>query len=147
MTTDILIDPHAQAILTLARTATMPNGALIRVGDGVAPKSADGTIGAPYAVLHIRPGGWVAGSLGRTNTDLLLRFQMTAVGNSPREARGVADRLALTLEGATVAVAGRSTVRIGRPPDASPIANASPDPQVKDLFYVPVEYRLWTVPA
>ena len=128
MTTDILIDPHAQAILTLARTATMPNGALIRVGDGVAPKSPDGTVSAPYAVLHIRPGGWVAGSLGRTNTDLLLRFQLTAVGNSPREARGVADRLALTL-------------------DASPIANANPDPQVPNLFYVPVEYRLWTVPA
>jgi hypothetical protein len=144
---DILIDPHAQAILTVMDAATMPDGAPIRIGDAVAPRSTDGKVVAPCAVLHIRPGGRVSGSLGCVNTDLLLRFSVVSVGKTAREARGVADRMNLALEGATAVVDDREVVRIGRPPDSSPIGSAQAEPQVPALFYVPVDYRLWTVPA
>lgn len=145
--TAIALDPHVEAVLALVRTATRPDAALIPCGDGVAPRSATQALDPPYNVLYLRPGGWTAGSLGTTTTDLYLRFQVTSVGSTAREARGIADRTALVVEGATVTVTGRGLVAVGRPAGAAPIANASRDPQVPNLFYVPVEYRLWTVPA
>lgn len=144
--TFIEVDPHAQAILGLLATATMPDGAPVRVGDGVAPKATDETILAPCAVLHMRPGGWVDGSIGRPVSDALFRFQVTAVGRTAREARALTDRVGLVLEGATATIEGREVVKIGRPPGSGPILNPERDEDVTPpLFYVPVEYRLWTV--
>jgi hypothetical protein len=146
--TFIEIDPHAEAILEVLRTATMPDGALVKIGDGIAPKSTDGKIVAPCAILHLRGGGSVTGSIGAVNTDAILRFQITSVGKTAREARVVADCVGAYVEGATVTVEGRETVRIGRPPGSGPIQQPQRDDDVTPpLFYVPVEYRLWTVPA
>lgn len=143
----IEVDPHAEAILEVLRTATMPNGDPVPIGDGVAPKSGTpGTVVAPCAVLHLRPGGWTSGSLGKTQSDMYLRFQVTCVGKTAREARVVADCVGAYIEGATTTIDGRETVKIGRPPGAGPILNPERDDDVRPpLFYVPVEYRLWTV--
>jgi hypothetical protein len=146
--TFIEIDPHAEAILEVLRTATMPDGALVKIGDAVAPKSTDGKIVAPCAILHMRAGGTVSGSLGQINTDAIFRFQITSVGKTAREARVVADCVGAYIEGATLAVDGREVVRIGRPPGSGPIGTPERDDDITPpLFYVPVEYRLWTVPA
>lgn len=146
--TFIEVDPHAEAILEVLRTATMPDGAPVKVGDGIAPKSTDGKVVAPCAILHMRPGGFVSGSVGRTNTDAMFRFKVTCVGKTAREARVVADCVGAYIEGAVVTVDGREVVRIGRPPDVGPILNPERDDDVTPpLFYVPVDYRLWTVPS
>lgn len=149
--TYIEIDPHVEAILEVLRTATMPDGALVKIGDGVAPlrqANDPNSIVAPCAVLHMRAGGTVSGSLGVINTDAIFRFQVTAVGKTAREARVVADCVGAYIEGATITVEDRETVRIGRPPGSGPLMQPQRDDDVTPpLFYVPVEYRLWTVPA
>lgn len=149
--TFIEVDPHAQAILAVLETAVMPDGAPVRVGDGVAPLRAQNdpnSVVAPCAVLHMRAGGSVTGSIGCINTDAIFRFQVTCVGRTAREARVLADTIGAYIEGAEVTVDGRETVRIGRPPGSGPILTPERDDDiVPPLFYVPVEYRLWTVPG
>lgn len=144
----ITINPHASAVLALAASATMPDGAPIPIGDSVAPKSPDGRIVAPCAVFHLRPGGRLSGSIGQPNTDVLIRFQFTAIGTTAIEARGVADFITEAIDGQDVEVDGREVVRIGRPYGASPNLTPERDDDVTPpLFYVPVEFLIWTVPA
>lgn len=142
----ITINPHALAILT----ALAPLESLsppTKVGDGIAPKSGDGSVVAPCAVLHMRPGGEMFSSLGCTDTDATIPFQVTCVGKTAAQARIVADQVAAALDGASLTVTGREVFRVRRPRGVVG-GNPERDDDVNPpLFYIPAYYQLMSVSA
>ncbi len=142
----ITINPHAAAILTALaplEELTPPT----KVGDGVAPKSSTGAIVAPCAVLHMRPGGEMFSSVGCTDTDATISFQVTCVGKTAEQARIVADQVASELDGATLTVAGREVFRVRRPRGVVGGNPERDDDVTPPLFYIPAYYQLMSVSA
>lgn len=142
----VALNPHATAILdTLAplEAREVP----IQVGDGVAPRSATGSVVAPCAVLHFRPGGETFSSVGCTDTDATIPFQITCVGATAAQARIVNDAVADLLEGATLTVAGREVFRVRRPRGVIGGAPERDDEVTPPLFYIPTYYSLISVSA
>lgn len=139
----ITLLPHATAILD--RLETWPGLATVKIGDHVAPKSSTGKIVAPSAVLYLRPGGEITGSLGCLDTDGWLPFQITCVGQVAQQAMWVADRVHEALTSSPLLVTDRFVGRLRRTylgPHAERDEDVSPP-----LFYVAPEYRLWTIEA
>lgn len=137
--------PHATAILDRLEGLTLPNGNLVGVGDHKAPKSADANVEAPCVVLYLRPGGMQSGDLNQTETDAWLPFQLTSVGHTAAQAMLVADRAHTRLTATPLTVSGRLIARLRRQTFGS---SASRDDDVTPpLFYVPVEYRAWSISA
>lgn len=142
----ITLNPHALAILgALAplEELTQP----IRVGDGVAPLSTDGEVVAPCAILHLRPGGETFSSVGCTDQDATIPFQVTCVGRTAEQARIVADKVAEELDGATLTVSGRAIFRVRRPRGPVGGPPERDDTLTPPLFYVPAYYSLMSVSA
>lgn len=143
MTGTILQNPHAEAILAALGTVTVASQPL-KVGDAIAPKSASGSIVAPCAVLYLLPGGIVTGALCERVVDGELRFQVTCVGRMAVEARTVADKVTEKLS-AGLTVTGRSIPWVRQEYVGS---NVDRDTDVSPpLFYVPVQFRLWSISA
>lgn len=134
--------PHAAAIIT--RLDNWPALASVTVGDHVAPKSGTpATIVAPAVVFYLRPGGQQSGTLGEKNTDAWLPFQLTCIGLTATQAMLVADWSHQALVSSLLSVDDRFVCRAERRSfgSAAQRDNAVTPP----LFYVPVEYRLWTI--
>lgn len=131
--------PHAKSILERLNTTDLT------VGDHKAPKAADQSIVAPCVVLYLRPGGLQSGDLGQPEDDAWLPFQLTCVGKMAAQAMWVADVAHTALTSSPLQVEGRSIARLRRTFFG---ANAQRDDDVTPpLFYVPVEYRLWSFTA
>lgn len=146
MTTTIDVNPHALAILAAMaplESRTVP----IKVGDGVAPLSTDGEIVAPCAVLHLRTGGEMFSSIGCVDTDAVIPFQVTCVGQTAEQARIVVDAVAGELDGASLTVSGRAVYRVRRPRGVIGGAPERDDEVNPPLFYVPVLWQLLTAAA
>lgn len=138
-------EPHALAILTRLRTVTMAGQAL-RVGDAVAPKSSDGAVVAPCAVVYGREGGSLTGSLGSLDTDGEIVFQVTSVGKTASEARTVADKTTAALGDSEIPVPGRWIAWCRK--RNSPGSRVDRDDEVTPpLFYVITQYRMLTLAA
>lgn len=144
--TTITVNPHAKALL-VALSSLEALSPAIRVGDGVAPQSTDGKVVAPCAVLHMRTGGEMFGSIGCADSDATLPFQVTCIGKTAEQARIVADKVAGALDGATLTVTGRAIYRVRRP--RGPIGGAPErdDEVTPPLFYIPAYYSLMTCSA
>lgn len=129
--------PHAKAILERLNTTDLV------VGDHKAPKSPDGAVVAPCVVLYLRPGGQQSGALDQPEQDAWLPFQLTCVGKMAAQAMWVADVAHTALTSSPLAVTGRSVARLRRTVFGS--SAQRDDDTSPPLFYVPVEYRLWTL--
>lgn len=130
MTTAPDIGPHIAAITT----ALTARG--LAVGDGGAPSPIPTT--RMYAALYCDPGQSQSESLGDRRTNLVLGFQVTAVGPTATKCLWVAQQVRAALHG-RLTVEGRATWRpdeLGGPPvqrddDVSP-----------PLFFLPIQYQL-----
>lgn len=142
--TTIAANPHARALITKMESLTVANAPL-RVGDGVAPKSSDGRIVAPCAVLYLLPGGSLTGSLGCIDTDGWLRFQVTCVGSTAAQARIVEDVVTAGLCSDEPEVAGRFVASIRKVGPSS--LTDRDDDVVPPLFYVTAQFRMLTLAA
>lgn len=135
--------PHASAILERLDGLTLPNGNPVVIGDHVAPKAAENRVVAPCVVFYLRAGGSLSGDLNQTEMDGWLPFQLTSVGLTAAQAMSVSDRAHTRLTASRLTVAGRLIARCRRQTFGT---RAERDNDVTPpLFYVPVEYRLWTV--
>lgn len=139
--------PHVTALLARLATATMPNGALIPVGNhrNVMSTAAPPRIVAPAIVLYLRTGGQTFGSVGCTDTDAELSFQITCIGLNADQAFAVADAAHTALVASPLAVADRAIWRLRRTffgPSAERDETISPP-----LYYVTPEYRMWSTPS
>lgn len=139
-------NPHALALL--ARMATVTFGtppASLKVGDAVAPKSGDGQVVAPSAVLFGREGGSLIGSLGCIDTDGELPFQVTSIGRTASEARAVSDKVRVALTGAELLVLYRWIPWVRRRNGGSRVERD--DDLSPPLFYVVTQYVLLSISA
>jgi hypothetical protein len=133
--------PHRNALMAaltpLSQRATGPIG----IGEGGAPTTIPA--GGLYAVLYVGQGRRTAGSLADDRTTLSVPFQVTSVGPTAERALWVADRVAEVLA-PPLAVDGRATWRVeevGGPPVQRD------DGVTPALYYLPVQYRLQSIPA
>ncbi|MFJ2631060.1 hypothetical protein ACIO6U_03725 [Streptomyces sp. NPDC087422] len=133
--------PHYNAIRAalapLADRATGP----IAVGDGGAPDPIPEN--RLYVALYVSPGRATVASLADDRTGLVLAVQVTSVGPTPERALWVADRVREVLA-VRLTVAGRGTWRTeeqGGPPVQRDDGVTPP------LYFVPVQYRLTSIPA
>jgi hypothetical protein len=133
--------PHRNAIMAaLAPLADRPTGS-IAIGEGAAPDPVPDS--RLYAVLYVSPGRAAAASLAGERTDMALLFQVTSVGPSAERALWVADRVREVLA-VRLAVDGRTawqTEELGGPPVQRDDGVTPP------LHYLPVQYRLMSIPA
>jgi hypothetical protein len=142
--TTILENPHARALITKMETLTVANAPL-PVGDAVAPKSSDGKVVAPCAVLYLLPGGGLTGSLGCIDTDGWVRFQVTCVGKTAVQARIVGDVVTDALTSEEPSVTDRWIANIRRVGPSS--LTERDDDLVPPLFYVTPQFRMLTLAA
>lgn len=138
-----LLLPHATAILERVDGITLPGGDPIVIGDHKAPKSGTGSVVAPCSVFYLRPGGQQSGDLNQTEVDAWLPFQFTNVGHTAAQAMMVADIVHEALTASPLTIDGRLVARLRRTFFGS---TAQRDDDVTPpLFYVPSEYRAWTL--
>ena len=142
--TSIAANPHARALITKMETLTVAGGQL-KVGDAVAPKSANGQIVAPCAVLYLLPGGALTGSLGCIDTDGWMRFQVTCVGTTAAQARIVEDVVTAGLCSDEPDVTDRWIASIRKVGPSS--LTERDDELVPPLFYVTPTFRMLTLAA
>lgn len=141
MTAVPLALPHRNALLAaLQPLADRPTGPIV-IGEGAAPAVLPA--GGLYAVLYVSPGLRSPASLADDRTSLSLPFQVTSVAPSAERALWVADRVAEVLA-PRLTVDGRTTwrvVELGGPPVQRDDGVTPP------LWYVPVQYRLMSIPT
>lgn len=97
--------PHSKAIREVLSAAGLT------VGNHRAPKSGDGRIVAPCAVVYLVPSPFLPGSITGPSVDALIRFQVTSVDLSADGAVFYADRVAEALNGAKIVVPDRAIYR------------------------------------
>lgn len=96
-----------------------------------------------YTVVYSSPGMVESASLADDRTTLDVLLQVTVVSTTPEGALGTADRARAALA-APLTVAGRATWRpeeLGGPP------LARDDDVTPPLWYLPVQYRLRSIPS
>lgn len=139
MTAPPLALPHRNALLAaLQPLAARPTGS-IAVSEGVAPDPRPDL----YAVLYVGTGRTSAASLADDRTTLVVPFQVTSVGPTVEQALWVADRVREALA-PPLTVDGRTAWRIdeeGGPPVQRDDGVSPP------VYYLPVQYRLKSIPA
>ncbi|MFF7610745.1 hypothetical protein [Streptomyces lavendulae] len=129
--------PHLDAVQAALATA----GLTVYLGG--APTSAGWTPPDKYAVLYADAGTAVRESLGDRRDHFEALVQVTCVGASMDRALWVADRVRLALA-VPLAVAGRASWRpeeLGGPPVQRD------DDVTPPLWFLPVQYRLQSIPA
>lgn len=133
--------PHRNALLAaLQPLSERPTGP-IGIGEGGKPATVPA--GGLYAVLYVSAGRNAAASLTGDRTTLSVPFQVTSVGPTAERALWVADRVREALA-PRLTVDGRSAWRVeevGGPPVQRD------DDVTPPLYYVPVQYRLQTIPT
>jgi hypothetical protein len=103
MRTEVYGYDHFVGVLTALSSITQ-----FDIGEGEAPKNTDGTIvDPPYAVLYLLAGGDMDGPISDSQADVVMRFQITAVGKSEKEALAVQDYCTKRMQKAYVTVSGR----------------------------------------
>jgi hypothetical protein len=110
---------------------------------GGTPTSAGWSPPDKYAVLYADTGTAVRESLGDRRTDFAALVQVTCVGSSMERALWVSDRVRLAMA-VPLAVTGRASWRpeeLGGPPVQRD------DDVTPPLWFVPVQYRLQSIPA
>lgn len=128
--------PHRDAVV-----AALTAGGLV-VGLGIKPATGIPTSGV-YVVLYMDPGQSVRESIADVRSDFDGMFQITCVAPTEERCLWAADRARAALY-AGVSVSGRQAWRpeeLGGPPvqrddDVSP-----------PLYFLPVQYRLQSIPA
>ena len=110
---------------------------------GGAPTSSGWTPPDKYAVLYPEPGEAVRESLADARTDFMAVFQVTCVGASMERALWVADKVRAALS-VPLTVTGRAT---WRPEDLGGPPVQRDDDTNPPSFFVPVQYRLKSLPA
>lgn len=125
--------PHATALKAQLVAAGLS------VGYGRAPASAS----APYVVLY-PDSGTPEGTLGDRFCDLLMDFQVTAVGRMPEEAMYQADKARIALLGSVPTVTGRTVQPLWQR-DSQPVLRD--DDVTPPLFYATAQYQLRSEPA
>jgi hypothetical protein len=122
-----------QAVLAAAGLTVYLGGA--PAGPAPLPKS--------YVVLYSGPGSSSSDSLADDRTTLDVLLQVTCVATTPEGALGTADRTRAALSPA-LTVDGRATWRpeeLGGPP------LQRDDDLTPPLYYLPVQYRIRSLPA
>lgn len=129
--------PHLDAVLTALTTA----GLTVYVGG--APTTSGWSPPDKFAVLYPDTGMAVRESLADQRADFEATFQVTCVGGSVERALWVADKVRAALS-TPLAVQGRTSWRpeeLGGPPVQRD------DDVTPPLWFVPVQYRLMSLPA
>lgn len=110
---------------------------------GGAPTTAGWTPPQQYAVLYPEPGEAVRESLADTRADFMATFQVTCVGASVERALWVADKVRQALYG-PLTVDGRTA---WRPEDLGGPPVQRDDDTTPPSWFVPVQYRIKSIPA
>ena len=129
--------PHVDAVQAALESAELT------VYLGGTPTSSGWTPPDKYAVLHPEPGEAVRDSLADVRADFRTTFQVTCVGGSMERALWVADKVRVALS-APLVVAGRAT---WRPEDLGGPPVQRDDDTTPPSFFVPVQYRIKSIPA
>ncbi|MFG3586621.1 hypothetical protein [Streptomyces sp. NPDC047990] len=129
--------PHVDAV-----QAALEDGGLTVYLGGV-PAAAGWTPPDKYVVLYPEPGQAVRESLADLRTDFTTVFQITCVGGSMERALWAADTARAALS-APLAVEGRAT---WRPEDLGGPPVQRDDDTNPPSWFVPVQYRLMSIPA
>jgi hypothetical protein len=129
--------PHVDAVQAAL------TGAGLTVYLGGTPAATSWTPPDKYAVLYPEPGEAVRESLADQRTDFLAVFQVTCVGGSMERALWVADKVRQALSGPLV-VGGRT---VWRPEDLGGPPVQRDDDTNPPSFFVPVQYRIKSIPA
>lgn len=138
--TDPQLLPHVAALIERLETTDFPVGNHRNVLTGQA-----GHVVAPSVVLYLRAGGEQSGPSCAPEEDAWFPFRLTCIGKTPDSAMVVADHCHVALKSSPLEVDGRSIARIKRQWfGASALRDDALNPP---LYYVPVEYRLWTISA
>lgn len=130
-----LVLPHRNAVLAALTAAGLA------VGDGGAPNPAPAT--QMYVAVYFDPGQSLTESLADRRTGFRALFQVTCVGPTAEKCLWVCDKARSALF-APLMVAGRTAWRpeeLGGPPVARD------DDVTPPLFFVPVQYRLKSLPT
>lgn len=125
--------PHVDAVQTALA------GAELTVYLGGAPVA----VPEKYAVLYPEPGQVVRESLADARSDFTAVVQITCVGTTPEKALWVADKVRGVLS-VPLLVDGRV---LWRPEELGGPPVARDDDVTPPLFFVPVQYRLQSIPS
>jgi hypothetical protein len=129
--------PHVDAVQAALE------GASLTVYLGGAPTSSGWVPPDVYVVLYPEPGSAVRESLADLRSDFTTVFQITCVGGSMERALWAADKARAALS-APLTVAGRAT---WRPEDLGGPPVQRDDDTNPPSWFVPVQYRLMSIPA
>ncbi|MFE4697288.1 hypothetical protein ACFRIC_09360 [Streptomyces sp. NPDC056738] len=129
--------PHMDAVQAALEAAELT------VYLGGAPTQSDWVPPDKYVVLYPEPGQAVRESLADARTDFTTTFQITCVGGSMERALWAADTARAALS-APLAVDGRAT---WRPEDLGGPPVQRDDDTTPPSWFVPVQYRLMSIPA
>lgn len=138
--TTTLLEDHTQGILTALAPVPIP------LGDGVAPRNPDQTeIDPPFVVLYSLPGGRFDGPLPDSQADVVLIYQITAVGETRQQAQVALDICRGLMKKANVIIPNRKVRDLKHiTPNSGVIRDDDlPDP----LFYGYDRYELDTTPS
>jgi hypothetical protein len=138
--TVVLLEDHYKAIKDSLDLSTVP------IGDGVAPRgSGKAELPPPFAVLYLVSGGVMEGPLNDTQADVLLIFQITAVGTTRQQALVVLDITRTRMQKEFLTIPGRRVrdLRLNLPSSGMIRDDDLPNP----LFYAYDRYELDTTPA
>jgi hypothetical protein len=136
MTTPTVL-PHVDAV----EAALIGGGLTVYVGG--TPTSAGWVAPDKFAVIYPDPGMAGRASLADDRTDFTAMFQVTCVGGSVERALWVADKVREALSG-PLTVAGRAA---WRPEDQGGPPVQRDDDVTPPLWFVPVQYRIQSIPS
>ncbi|MGW1102710.1 hypothetical protein [Streptomyces sp. NPDC002540] len=136
MTTPTVL-PHVDAVQAAL------TGAGLTVYLGGTPTSSGWVPPDKFAVLYPEPGQSGRASLADDRTDFTATFQVTCVGGSVERALWVADKVRHALTG-PLTVAGRAA---WRPEDQGGPPVQRDDDVTPPLWFVPVQYRIQSIPS
>lgn len=129
--------PHVDAVQAALE------GATLTVYLGGAPTSPGWSPPDKYCVLYPEPGEAVRESLADLRSDFMTTFQVTCVGGSMERALWVADKVRQALN-SPLSVEGRTA---WRPEDLGGPPVQRDDDTNPPSWFVPVQYRLMSIPA
>ncbi len=128
------------APVTDALVATLAALGDFEVGDGGAPESA----GSKYAVVYGLPDNGADGPANDPWADVQHVYQITAVGQTRKQAEWVADVCRAAILNDPITISGRQVIQ-RRPLTTGPVERD--DDMPVPLFYSIATYELWTTPA
>ena len=138
--TVVSTEDHTDAILTLLRTTT------ITIGDAVMPRSIDkDETFAPFATLYPIAGGEFDGPISDTQADVMLLYQITAVGETRQQTQVIIDIIRAVMQRENLTITGRVVrdIRLVTPFSGVIRDDDLPNP----LFYGYDRYEVDTTPS